>query len=392
MSIIVPSSSNLQVFLMSLTDKSPDIWNSADQLKVQSKRRGPLLDSYVWNLHSLGEKIGSLPRHNQNSNSKKMNINDPYWKLIFVDRYSDDQGSNFIVSTDSFNNLAAFSHPVASNLTTKPSITFSPLVHQDFTTSDVIEAHNIIYKCFLFPSYPVLLSTTIQENEHYGPVFPQQLDISVDDRSKSVNISANFLGGRSLFLPPMNLKNLQSTRINSVNNLPSALPYRTANIFDCALEFELFDSFEQFADYAKRKKVFNGRNDFERIVSMNLKVTQNYRSNITANSDQRMIQQGPRYWNLTDRKVTGSITWLSNQYNFYIPTSSSMTLYFGSGFYFPIENVDWQKPIITAVAGQGYLHQFNFVARAVTGAVANGFKSNALGSYVSEFKIPTYLN
>jgi hypothetical protein len=94
---------------------------------------------------------------------------------------------------------------------------------------------------------------------------------------------------------------------------------------------------------------------------------------------------------MTDRKVTGSITWLSNQYNFYIPTSSSLTMNFGAGFYFPMENVDWQKPKITAVPGQGYLHQFNFIARAVNGAVANGFKSNSIGSFVSEFKVPTYI-
>ncbi len=391
MSIIVPSSSNLQVFIMSLTDKSPDIWNAPDQLKVQSKRRGPLLDSYVWNLHSLGDKFGNFPLY-PNSNSKRMSVNDPYWKLIFCDSYRDDQGSSFIVGTDSFNNLSSFSRPVGANLTTKPTISFSPLVHQDYTRSDVSEAHDIIYKCFLFPSYPVLISTTIKENEHYGPVFATNLNISVDDRGKTVNVTSNFLGGRSLFLPPMKLKNLQSTTINNVsNNIPSAVPYRTANIFDCAVEFDLFESIADFLSYTTRKKAFNNRNDFERIVSMNLTVTQNYKTIVTSNSDQRKIQQGPRFWNLTDRKVTGSITWLSNQYNFYIPTSSSLTLYFGSGFYFPMQNVDWQKPIITAAAGQGYLHQFNFIARAVDGAVANGFKSNALGSYVSEFKIPTYL-
>ena len=92
MSVIVPSSGYLQVFIMSLTDKDPSIWNAPDQMKVQAKKRGPLLDSYIWNLHSLGDKLGSLPLY-PNSNSKRMSITDTNWKLIFVDNYNDDQGS-----------------------------------------------------------------------------------------------------------------------------------------------------------------------------------------------------------------------------------------------------------------------------------------------------------
>ena len=390
MSIIVPSSGYIQVFIMSLTDKDPTIWNAQDQMKVQAKKRGPFLDSYVWNLHSMGDKLGSFPLY-PNSNSKRMSITDNNWKLIFVDNYNDDQGSSFIATTDTFNSVASFTHPVARNLTTKPNITFSPLINQGNTTSDVADGNEVIYKCFLFPSYPVILSTTISENEHYGPVFANSLSIAANDRSKSVNVSASFQGGRALFLPPMKLKNLNLTRINSADNSLDANPYRTATIFDCAVEFDIFPDFQSFMDYTTNAKNYKNKNDFERIVDINLSVSQTFTNNITANSDSRRIQQGPRFWNMTDRKVSGSITWLSNQYNFYIPTSSSLTMYFGTGFYFPMENVDWQKPKITAVPGQGYLHQFNFIARAVNGAVANGFKSNSIGSFVSEFKVPTYI-
>ena len=390
MTVIVPSSGYLQVFIMSLTDKDQTIWNAPDQMKVQSQKRGPLLDSYVWNLHSIGDKLGSYPLY-PNSNSKRMSITDPNWKLIFVDNYNDDQGSSFIATTDTFNSLAAFTHPVAKSLVTRPSISFSPLINQANTTSDVANGHEVIYKCFVFPSYPVLISTTIAENEHYGPVFANSLSISANDRSKAVTVSANLQGGRSLFLPPMKIKNLNLTRINSVDRTLDAVPYRTATIFDCAVEFDIFPSFDDFMNYTKNAKVYKNKNDFERIVDINLSVAQTFSLNVTANSDSRRIQQGPRFWNMTDRKVTGSITWLSNQYNFYIPTSSSLTMYFGTGFYFPMENVDWQKPKITAVPGQGYLHQFNFIARAVNDAVANGFKSNTIGSYVSEFKVPTYI-
>ena len=70
MAIFLPTSNDLQIFIMSLTDKRPDIWNATDQVKVQSKKRGPLLDSYVWNLHTLGDKIGNLPLYSS-SNSKR---------------------------------------------------------------------------------------------------------------------------------------------------------------------------------------------------------------------------------------------------------------------------------------------------------------------------------
>ena len=89
MSIIVPSSGYLQVFIMSLTDKDPTIWNAQDQMKVQAKKRGPFLDSYIWNLHSIGDKLGSLPLY-PNSNSKRLSATDNNWKLIFVDNYADD--------------------------------------------------------------------------------------------------------------------------------------------------------------------------------------------------------------------------------------------------------------------------------------------------------------
>jgi hypothetical protein len=393
MSIIVPSSSDLQVFIMSLTDKNPDIWNDIDQLKIQANRRGPLLDSYVWNLHSLGDKLGELPR-SINSNAKKINPLDPYWKQIFVDNYSDDQGSSLIVGTEAFNSLAAFTHPVAKNWITKTSLSFSPVINQDYTISDVAEGNAVIYKCFLFPSYPVVITTTISENEHYGPVFANNLSISVSDKAnnKAVSVSANFQGGRSLFLPAKKYKKLNQTSINSNSSITDSLPYRTASIFDCAVEFDTFADFQAFMNFTQSKKSFLNRSQFERIIEMNLTVSQGYNQNITAQTDDRPIKFGPRYWNLTKRDVTGSLTWLSNQYNFYIPTSSNLTMYFGAGFYFPMQNVDWQKPKITAIPGQGYLHQFNFIARAVTGAVANGFKSNTLNSFVSEFLVPTYLD
>ena len=389
---ILPTSSLLQCFIMSLTDKKPQIWSTQDQMKVQASRRGPLLDSYVWNLHSLGNNLGIPPIYT-NSNSKRMDINDPYWKLIFVNSYNDDQGSTFITTTDSFNNVASFTHPVASNIITKPRIAFSPVVAQDFIgiDTDVYQGNAVIYKCFLFPSYPVLISTTIRENEHYGPVFPTLLSISVSDQGpKSVNVEAQFIGGRSLFLPPM--KNI-ALKTTTASGKLDAVPYRTASIFDCAVEYNLFPSYENFIAYLTEKNAIKTIETTEKIISMSLQVSQTYAFNVTANDDLRKIQQGPKYLNLTDRKVTGSITYLSNVYDFYFPTSSSLTMFFGAGFYFPMQNVDWQRPKIQAVPGQGYTHTFDFVARAVDGAVANAFKANALGNYFSsEFYVKSYID
>ena len=390
MSIIIPTSSDLQVFIMSLTDRNPDIWNSIDQVKVQANRRGPLLDNYVWNLHNLGDKIGIGPRH-PNSYAKRILPNDAFWKLIFVESYQDDQGSDFVEKTDAFNSVAAFTHPVAAKLDTKTSLRFSPVINQDNTLSDVAEGNAVIYKCFLFPSYPVAITTSIAENEHYGPVFPTRMSISVSDQGKSVSVDCGFQGGRSLFLPPKNNKNFNLTSLNSPNGAPASLPYRTASIFDCSLEFDIFpNGFESYMEYTQSKKNFLTRYSVERIIDIKLDVTQAYNKNITAQTDSRPIKFGPRYLNLSDRKVSGSITWLSNQASFYIPRSSSLTLYFGAGFYFPMQNVDWQNPTVQAVPGRGYIHQFNFIARAVDGAVLNGFKQT--GSYVSEFLVPTYLD
>jgi hypothetical protein len=59
-------------------------------------------------------------------------------------------------------------------------------------------------------------------------------------------------------------------------------------------------------------------------------------------------------------------------------------MYFGDIFYFPMTNVDWQKPTISLEAGNIYVHTFGFIARVVDGAVTNSYRNPG---YCSEFLV-----
>jgi hypothetical protein len=83
---------------------------------------------------------------------------------------------------------------------------------------------------------------------------------------------------------------------------------------------------------------------------------------------------GPRFASLQNRKVTGSIKLFSPQnYSFINSNASSLTLYFGSVFYYTMKNVDWQQPVITINPGNGYFIEYNFTVRLTEITYFNGF-------------------
>ena len=91
---------------------------------------------------------------------------------------------------------------------------------------------------------------------------------------------------------------------------------------------------------------------------------------------------GPRFANLERRVVTGSLKLFSPQNKTFINTiASPLTLYFGNSFYYTMNNVDWQQPIVTINPGNGYFIEYNFTVRMTEITAFNGFRSNR----VSEF-------
>jgi hypothetical protein len=91
---------------------------------------------------------------------------------------------------------------------------------------------------------------------------------------------------------------------------------------------------------------------------------------------------GPRFASLGDRTVTGTIKLFSPQNVSLINTNaSSLTMFFGSAFYYTMKNVDWQQPSITINPGNGYFIEYEFIARMPEEIYFNGFNN----SRVSEF-------
>lgn len=377
---IIPSGSSQQLFLMSLPDKFP-LGQARDQLFVQARHRGPLLNHYVWNMHTLADYCASPLRYSV-SDSKVALTDDPKWKLLLAETFINNQGDGGIKATDTFNPLSTFTHYENDAFISIVNLKI-PLLTSYGGVTDVTDSNLILYKSIILPSYPLMITSTVPYNEHYGPLFPTRFSIDVNSDSKQVNLALDLKGGKSIFAYPKPQIDLINTYIPQSDDL-GFIPYRSLNIFDCSIDFKTYGSKE---DFIAQTKIRNEQTDPEylkRISGIFLSVDSDYTFTTVAVNDSRVIFQGPRYATLTSRKVTGSIVYTSNSQNFNIPVSSDLTLYFGDIFYFPMQNVDWQKPIVSIEAGKNYVHTFKFIARVVDGAVTNSYRNPG---YCSEFLV-----
>lgn len=83
---------------------------------------------------------------------------------------------------------------------------------------------------------------------------------------------------------------------------------------------------------------------------------------------------GPRFASLGDRRVTGTIKLFSPQnFSFISSNASSLTMFFGSVFFYTMKNVDWQQPSVTISPGSGYFIEYKFAARMAETTYMNGF-------------------
>lgn len=378
-----------QIFIMSLTDVNRQIWNSPDQLTVQSKNRGPLLDQYVWNLHSLGSLITREKEAGFSAIKYRNTFYNPYWYPLPVENYSESSGVKYLSPIETFNPVTAFSKETNSNLKTNNSLTIVPVVDENGNNGLFTNGLTVIRDCFIYPAYPVVFSSSVPENIHYGPLFAESLSIKATaSKSGVVSLDARFIGGRSI-----------KTEYRPLQSIAEQT-FRRTSFYDAAFDFNL--SIDESDWQTTKQKFFNRNNkidmdDLVKIISISLNVNQNFDFVVTSNYLNKNNEQGPKYIHLKSRTVEGSITFISRRSNFIRPLVfrqgandvSSLILFFGEPFYFPMQNVVWQKPSISASASEDglFVHEYSFIAQAVDNAVANGFKTG--NKYVSEFKIPT---
>lgn len=374
--ILLRSASFEQIFIMSLTDKNPNIWREPDQLRVQSKIRGPILDQYVWNMYDLANSISTKSVDNFGI----IPSDDENWHVVFAESFKDDVGSKYISTVDTFNPVSTFTNPNASNLTSEPRLEFYPIITSNPEVTTTNASNRILYNCCIYPAYPVAFTSSISSNTHYGPVFARKISISINEK-QPVRMYLEFTGGKSL--KPDKKENISLTEDNY---------YRTLSFYDFAYAYQVFDTEENFLNFYKNSTA-QSRSTAERIIDVRLEIDNKYVPTVTARnlskSSFNSIEQGPKFIQLNERTVYGSITYISDSPDFVIPNSTALTFHFGDIFYFPMEKVYWQKHTVDVTAAKNYTHTFNFIAVAVNLAVSNGFKSSTRGMYVSEFKVPT---
>lgn len=374
--ILLRSASFEQIFIMSLTDKNPNIWREPDQLRVQSKIRGPLLDQYVWNLYDLAnststkfiDNFGIIPADDEN------------WHVVFAESFKDDVGAQYISSVDTFNPVSTFTHPNSAKLVTIPRLEFFPIITSNTEVTTTNASNKIVYNCCVYPAYPVVFASSIASNTHYGPVFANKISISINEK-QPVRIGLDFVGGKSL--KPDRKEQVALT----ANDY-----YRTLSFYDFSYAYQVFDTEADFLDFYKNSTA-QSRSTAERIIDVKLEIDNKYEFTATARNLNKTsfnsIEQGPKFIQLRERSVFGSITYISDSPDFVVPNSNALTLHFGDIFYFPMEKVYWQKHKVDVTAAKNYTHTFEFIAVAVDLAVSNGFKSSTKNMYVSEFKVPT---
>jgi hypothetical protein len=253
-----------------------------------------------------------------------------------------------------------------------------------------------------------LFCSSIPTHKSFGPAFVSNFQISVDgtDQLGDVDISCSLVGGRSVISPEgitvyrpylnnnyikMNTLNESDNQNNTVeiNNFQDK--YRAINLSDCAFYPGLFTGNNAFRDFSRAvQSSYNSKSmPVHKILNMSLSIQQSIDFTYTypgysigTNLIEFTDVAGPRFASLSSRRVTGSIKIFSPQnYSFVNTNASSLTLYFGSVYFYSMKNVDWQQPIITINPGIGYFIEYNFTVRLTEFTAFNGL----LNARVSEF-------
>lgn len=366
-----------QFFIAGLFDIDPiPFTEDPNQMTVQAKLRGNILDHYTWDVRELSK---SYSAGDTRENYEYLSSDNEVWRPIFVNSFVHDQGSKAVKPISTFNPVNTFAHLSGSDYQTSTVLSINPLtkiynVEEDFTDR-FLDFQNVLYRAFILPGYPILFTSTLENGAIYGPQFINSINISASANT-AVSIEINTVGGRSLLSDKKTAEDIPNT-------------YRTLKNFDCTFDFKAHDSSQSFFDVVNKR----GDDLIIKIVSMTLDVNQAYDIKATANHGVDNIQQGPRFFTITERSVKGKLTFLASSSVFLDKTSgeNGITLFFGGPFLFILPNIVWQKPRIKLSSPNDlYVHEYDFIAFAADNSLANAYKAykNEEKFDISEFKLP----
>ena len=361
-------------------------WKSFGGYRVAKNSTGSR--SHLWDLYVLSANVcdDSLGYYITKTFSSD-------YKPLYCSSYSDNAGSNIYQPVQNFSGLSVLNLPQFNQYQFTGNFSFNPIfstnINQQFA------AENIIYRASVIPLYPLLFCSTIPTHKSFGPAFLSSFNISVDGMNSlgDVEISCSLTGGRSVISPNnipvyrpytnnnyIKMKNLEGTDYLYVESNNFQDKYRAINLSDCAFYPGLFLDPVAFKKAVQNNYSANTMPIFK-IVNMSLSIQQtvdltftypgySFGTNLYEFSD----ISGPRFASLSNRKVSGTIKVFSPQnYSFINTNASSLTMYFGSVFYYTMKNVDWQQPVITINPGSGYFIEYNFTVRLTEITYFNGF-------------------
>lgn len=363
--------------------------------------------SHLWDLYLISANM--LDRETHSSNNffyKRFSFKD--YKPLFCSTFTDNAGDNVYQAVSNFSGLSVLNHPVFSNYQYTGSFTFNPILSTKINQQYAAEI--IIYRASYFPLYPLLFCSSIPTHTSFGPAFINNFQIAVDGDNNlgDVEISCSLTGGRSVISPPpgqsgvgisrthltgdyIKMKSLDESKFNvEFNNFTNQ--YRAINLSDCAFYPDAFTGEQAFYNFgnAVQNSYSSGSMPIYKIVSMSLSIQQQIEFTYTYpgySINNNLIEfsdvAGPRFASLSNRKVTGSLKLFSPQnYSFINANASSLTLYFGSVFYYSMKNVDWQQPVITINPNKGYYIEYNFTARLNEFTSFNGLNDTRVSEFL----------
>jgi len=375
-------------YIMSLTDKDISIWS--DQTQVNSGLyRGnteATREVYTWDLRSLAAR-GVF---------KRLKKTDSLWYKLWLREYNADAGSGVYKPLPTIFTVSPFNHLDASGHVYSGSFSFSPLVADtDINgglTAETYDAERAVWQGMLFPAMPMLLASTIDKTDCFGPVFFRKISFTVSGEGglSPVSVTAEFAGGKTLKSPVMDVAPPETVTYLGTTDYQA---YRPASMVDCLAAEDVFDNLQDLKDNLAPFYELEKESPTTRILEIKLTMTQDVEFVFTGHKGSSNDSKGPRFAEIKNRKVTGSFMFFSREDSILLgtsdknPDSGQLTLYFGGPYLFPMSNVEWQKPVLRVVPGQGFYHVYNFTARAADNAIQMGFKTSDLP--VSEFDLPT---
>lgn len=355
--------------------------------------------SYVWDLYLL-----SLYAKNDSFGiyvTKKFSSD---YKPLYCSNFTDNAGQNIYQPVRNFSGLSVLNHPTFGNYQYSGNFSFNPILSTN--VNQQYPAEIILYRASFIPLYPLLFCSSIPTHRSFGPAFVNSFTISVDGMENlgDVEINCSISGGRSLISPtgvsttrPQLLQNyIKMKTLNTSDNQNITVEsnnflnkYRAINLSDCAFYQGLYLKFEDFAK-AVQNSYSSQKMPIYKIVSMSLSIDQNIDFSFTYpgySFDNSLTEYtdvvGPRFASLGSRTVKGSIKLFSPQnYSFITTNASSLTLYFGSVFYYTMKNVDWQQPVVTISPGGGYFIEYNFSVRLTEITSFNGLGNTRVSEFL----------